>query len=337
MTLPSPISSGARQLKQLIRPLYYAAHSTVFYFRALKILRDYDAHYREAQRRYATEGNGAELRIPSLSDVRVRRLAPAYNGNLVIVPDTYPSLIERLHHDVRVRLNRSVNCRFFPKLQTRELPEHTEDIPEVQDGDVIAVQLKESLDLDGLQELCAQVLPQIEQRVYGAHVIVDKVYVYRNLVSRREGEVSWTWHYDNHPVGIMKIMIYLTDVHEENGPFEYMRSRGTHEALYMSPRPLSGYGRISHSAARGYLSHRYESHKVTGPAGTMVLFDENVVHRANIATSGFRDAVMLQIRPATFPPASFIDPRWTGSFEHVDFNPDPYHLEPQQKLDMLSG
>lgn len=331
------ISSGTRQFKQLIRPLYYAVHSTVFYFRALKILRDYDAHYREAKRLYAIAGNEPRLKIPSLSDVRVRWLVPASDDGLVTVSDAYPMLIGRMHRDVQVRLERSANCRFFPKLRTQSLPECTEDIPEVKDGEVIAVQLKECLDVDGLQELCALVLPQLERYVYGSHVIVDKVYVYRNLVSHREGEVSWTWHYDNHPIGIMKIMIYLTDVREDNGPFEYLRARGTHEALYMSPRPLSDYGRISPSAAKGHLSRGYERHKVTGPAGTMVLFDENVVHRANVAESGFRDVIVLQIRPATFRRAAFIDPQWTGSFEHVDFNPDPYDLRPRQKLDMLSG
>lgn len=325
------------RLKSVLRPLYHSYLSLRYKRRAQQILHDYAAHHREAQQLFASGGNAGTPIISSLADVRVREIAPGGKGNLINLPVNYLNLIERLRRDVHEKFEHSRNCWFFPKLEAQPVPDRTRDIPAVQNGGVIAIQLRDCLTVDGLQELCARLLPELERKVYGSHVIVDKVYIYRNLVSHAEEQVSWTWHYDNHPVEILKIMIYLTDVCEDNGPFEYLRSMQTHQALYMAPAPLSGYGRVSDNAVQQYLSNGYECHKVTGQSGTLLLFDENVVHKANVAKSGYRDVVVLQIRPATFRPETYIDPRWTGSFQHVDFSLTPYEYEPKPKPKMLSG
>jgi len=325
------------QLKSVLRPLYHAYLSLRYKRQARQILHDYAAHHREAQQLFASEGNAGRPSISSLAAIRVREIVPWGKDNLISLPVNYLDLVERLRRDVREKFEHSRHCWFFPKLDAQPVPDRTQDIPAVQNGAVIAIQLRDCFNVDGLQELCAPLLPELERKVYGAHVIVDKVYIYRNLVSYAKEQVSWTWHYDNHPTEIMKVMIYLTDVREEHGPFEYLRSTDTHEALYMAPTPLSGYGRISATALHRYLSNGYEGRKVTGCSGTMLLFDENVVHKANIAKSSHRDVVVLQVRPATFRPNAYIDPSWTGSFQHVDFNSDPYDYEPKKKVKMLSG
>ena len=68
---------------------------------------------------------------------------------------------------------------------------------------------------------------------------------------------------------------------------------------------------------------------VTGPRGTLVLFNDNVIHRATLADRAHRDVVVLQLRPVDAPQRPFVDPRWTGSFQHLDFNRDPRRIEPQ--------
>jgi hypothetical protein len=71
--------------------------------------------------------------------------------------------------------------------------------------------------------------------------------------------------------------------------------------------------------------------------GTAILFDDNVLHRATLARTGHRDALVFQIRPAAFRPDSYIDPRWTGSFGHDDFNQDPTDYSAHPKRYMLSA
>ncbi|MBA3935961.1 MAG: hypothetical protein H0X38_00715, partial [Planctomycetes bacterium] len=159
--------------------------------------------------------------------------------------------------------------------------------------------------------------------IYSSHALVDKVYIYRNPISESEELVSWRWHYDNHPVEVLKAMVYLTAVGEGDGPFEYLRNRATGEAVTMPPLPLARDSRIAPARMAALLASGHEGFKVLGPAGTVVLFDDNVIHRANRAERHHRDVVVLQARPADFRQEHRIDGRFTGGFAHADFNPDP--------------
>jgi hypothetical protein len=324
-------------LKPVLRRLYHGSRSFFFYPRAVKIARDYATHYRNAQQFFVARGNSAKPLVESVTDVRLRVNVPGAKENFIELPDTYPALVERVHRDVEARFKHTSNCLFFPKLKLASMPEKTEELASLKDGEVLAIQLKDYLDIDALQDLSSLILSELEHKVYRSHIIVDKVYIYRSLVSHHQEQVSWMWHYDNHPNGILKVMIYLTDVAEWNGPFEYLRSTGSLQALRIAPKPLLGYTRISAQTLQQYLSNGYERYKVTGPSGTMFLFDENIIHKANIPERGHRDVIVLQMRPSTFHPERYIDNRWTGSFQHIDFNPDPYDYKPREKSRMHSG
>jgi hypothetical protein len=325
------------QLKTLVRPVYHAVRAAVYYPKARRILEAYSTQYQEARSVYQYSGGLGPPTVSSLSAMLVEKAEPGRPGAILSLPDYYPALVDRVHAAIKEQLSRTKNCWFFPRVQSSSLPDRLEDVPAVRNGEVIAVQLRDPCGIEGLEELCRAVLPQIEQKVYGAYLIVDKVYIYRNLPGHVPDQVSWLWHYDNHPPQVRKIMIYLTEVTEETGPFEYLRASETGKPLYMPPTPLSGYGRISLDEIGRRLAAGYESHKVTGPKGTLVFFEENVAHKANVARQGCRDAVFFQVRPATFHPGSYIDPRWTGTFQHVDFNPDPYEYQPKPKPNMLSA
>ena len=224
---------------------------------------------------------------------------------------------------------RSRDCSFFPGLPEGSIPEWTEDIGAVRNGEVITVQLKNPLEVRGLEDLCAPIMQQLERKVYGSYAIVDKVYIYRSVISGHIPRDSWLWHYDNHPHELLKVIIYLNDVSDESAPFEYLRCAKSLKPVSGSPlAPLYGHSRISEQILRRYLSNGFESHKVTGPRGTMILFDNNMVHRANLASQKYRDVLIFQVRPSTFCAQSYIDPRWTGSFQHASFNPDPNELTP---------
>lgn len=326
-------------LKSYFRPIYHSYLSVRYGGRAERIVRDYAAHYQKARELFVSDGNVVELAIPSLDEVKVRPLYPVSGSNpLVTFPANYTALVERVHRDVQARLEHTVNCRFFPKIPINRsaFPTLTKDIPEVRAGKIIALQLKSWQDLDALEEICAILIPPLQRKVFGSYVIVDKVYAYRNIVSRLEDQVSWRWHSDNHPTQVKKIIIYLTDVGENTGPLEYVRSKDTGEAPVIEPKPLLGVN-ITQRQLAGYLATGHELVKLTGKRGTTVFFDENIVHKANVAGQGHRDALFLQVRPCTFKPERYIDPRWTGSFEHVDFNPDPYDYQPRPKIGILSS
>ena len=323
-----------QRLKSLLRPYYHLARSLVLYPYSLKIASDYKTHYLEAQETFKTQGDGRRIR--SLAEVRARVIHPATTGELIEFPDNYLDLIHRIAQDVDEKFKFPQNCRFFPRVDASPLPKKSEDIPALKNGDVISLQLKPYLEVSGLAELSAALMPQLEKKVFGSYLLVEKVYIYRSVVSRLEGQVSWAWHYDNHPKEIMKLMIYLTDVDKDSGPLLFLRSKDR-EPCWMSPKPLLGYSRVPQGVVERYQSEGYEPHPVIGPRGTLTLFNENIVHRATVAKSRIRDVVVFQIRPSTKQLTPTLDPRWTGSFEHRDFNPNPWDLRARPKGQMLSA
>jgi hypothetical protein len=289
----------------------------VKWLRAQRILRAYSEHYLRARAAFGdTPSSG-----PNGISVTVER--PGHAGRNFDLRSPYPALIDRVRREVAEQLELSKCCSFFPPLKPGEVPPRTADIPTVRRGEVIAIQLNDPFKIGGLEDLCEFLIPQLERNVYGSHVIVDKVYAYRNLVADRAEEVSWLWHYDNHPREILKLMIYLTDVDEESGPFEYLRCAGTAEAVRMTPRPLLGNSRLSTRFLKRHIESGCRPHRVTGPAGTLILFDNNIAHKANLARKRHRDVVTFQIRPCDHPAAHALDVRWTGSFQHEDFNRSP--------------
>lgn len=121
-------------------------------------------------------------------------------------------------------------------------------------------------------------------------------YYYRDLVCYRSQPVeppyqgSYAWHRDNYPPGCLKVMVYLTDVLEESsGPLVY--ANGTHAAF----RPqLGGYGpRIPREEVEG----KHELKPCLGPRGTVILFDNNGVHRAANPSRGHREVINATILP----------------------------------------
>ena len=187
--------------------------------------------------------------------------------------------------------------------------------------------------IEGLHDLCEPLLQQLERTVYGSYAIVDKLYVYRSPVSRQVPSASWLWHFDNHPREVLKVMVYLTDVDEGTAPFEYLREQLSGRPLPGSPLvPRFGHSRVADDEIERCVASGWERRVVTGPRGTILVFDDNIVHRATLARRAHRDVIVFQVRPADFKATPHIDPRWTGTFLHYNVNSDPCDLAPRRKM-----
>ena len=324
-------------VKTLLRPVYQPPRAAFQYVRARRIVRDYAANYRAAQDAYRAAGCAGSAAIPSLDRVGVRVVRPDQAPGILTLPAGYPELVSRVAADVDRRFAVSANCLFMPKVDRSALPERTADVPAIRSQDVISLQLRDAAAADGVRALSDALMPEIERVLFGSFVVVDKVYVYRNLVTRQAEQVSWLWHYDNHPTEVIKVMVYLTDVGERNAPFEYVRRTDTAEPFMFKPLPLLGNSRVAKTRVDKHLADGYEAFKATGPRGTLLVFDDNVLHRATFAREGHRDVLVFQIRPATFRPEPRLDPRWTGSFEHDDFNLNPDDYQARVKCTKISG
>ena len=318
-----------------VRAVGYAwrrSRETLYLLRGKNILRRYSAHYRRARRRYPRESGALTPGLAGPRELGVRVIQPREADTGILLPPDHEALVARVARGAAEALDRSANCRFVPAIPSTSLTERTADIPAVRDGDVITIQLLDPFVIDGLHDLCEPLLRELERKVYGSYAIVDKVYVYRSPVSRQVPSASWLWHFDNHPREMLKVMVYLTDVDEDTAPFEYLRERSTGRPLYGAPlAPRFGHSRVAVEEIGRLEAAGWERRIATGPRGTVLVFDDNIVHRATLARSAHRDVIVFQVRPADFKAVPHIDPRWTGTFLDHDVNTDPRDLAPQRK------
>lgn len=134
-------------------------------------------------------------------------------------------------------------------------------------------------------------------------------------------------------------MIYLTEVDDGCGPFEYLEgAQGKPVSISpnkIGPKKWGGPkwpgSRVPDKVMQDYVANGCKKIRITGKPGTSTMFDNNIIHRANVAETKHRDVMALQIRPALKPFRPYIDRKWTGTFGSVDVNKDPNVILPAPK------
>jgi hypothetical protein len=319
-------------LRKPFRSLQEPVEHGLDFARGKVILRRYSAHYRKAKRLFRNTGHRPAPLVRAPSDVGVRIVMPGRSDNFIDLPEEYAALVRRISDSAAERFRYSESCLFVPAPSHAHLPLLTRDVLAIQNGEVFALRLADPYGIDGLAELCGSIVAQAERHIYGSYVLLDKVYIYRSPICRSTPRASWIWHYDNHPREVLKVMIYLTDVTPASAPFEYLRSSVSGEPIRGRPlAPLYRESRVPAATVEHLMRNGAEGRSVTGPAGSMVVFDNNVIHRAHLASECHRDALVLQLRPATCDAVPRLDRRWTGSFQDIDFNTNPDDLAPQPR------
>lgn len=268
---------------------------------------------------------GRELKKgnPQLRTLGVEMLSGNKKSLNITLPPDYNALVDRIYADALSRMSKTENCvlgsadkKISDRLaSSKNLPQITWDIPEIKDHTVSKMRLKKTLDLDGLQELCSAILPQVESVVYHSPIIVEKATVYRHSESTLPEYASILWHSDNHPEGVLKIMIYFTNVGSTDAPFEYLRHKTTGAVIHVKPGMPQKYpqGRVPQDVIEKYKKDGFEAFKVLGPARSIMIFDDKIIHKGNYAEKGFRDVLVLQLKPVMKRHERYIDPRWTSS------------------------
>lgn len=132
------------------------------------------------------------------------------------------------------------------------------------------------------------------EAAYRSHFKIFSTEIYRVLPTTERMQVSGLWHTDNLPPGMLKALVYLTDSGKPTG------------ALRLHPWPKSRRllraGFFDRFNARRF-SDALESSWifVDGPAGTVILWDSNIVHRTTPPEFGYRDAVAFKFLPSLEP------------------------------------
>ncbi len=260
--------------------------------------------------------------MPLIPGIGVMMIKDGYRENFIVLPSDYHKLIDELSEQVKEKFLYTKNCRLRSadekinqKISQGNLPALLADISEIQQGFISTIRLSDTSDIPSIVKIANILIPQIEDLLYHAPVIVEKATVYRHMPSVLEEYASILWHADNHFREVTKIMIYINDVTEKQAPFEYLRHSKTHETIYVSPSMPQKYpsGRIPKEVIDTYMKQGYESYKVTGKKGTTMIFDDKIIHKGNYAQEGMRDVLVLQLRPV-LTSREYINYNWTTSF-----------------------
>ena len=105
------------------------------------------------------------------------------------------------------------------------------------------------------------------QSILGCPAMVLNCRPFMSLPHNEEGAGPQSFHRDGNPVGIIRGLLYLTDVNADSGPFEYQDAAGA-------------------------------VHAATAPAGTLVFFDANrLLHRGSPPRKAPRKVLDLTFSP----------------------------------------
>lgn len=149
-----------------------------------------------------------------------------------------------------------------------------------------------------IYELVLGDVEQVLSAYYGSFVQPYWINIMRYVKGDRTPDSSFGYHIDDNPKQLLKIFIYLNDTFESNGAFRTFN--------YQKSRELIGKGFISSSEELRCDSQKYitpEDEKsnlqiLEGRAGTVLIFDNNLIHKGTLPRTGYRDVVCIEIYPS---------------------------------------
>jgi hypothetical protein len=87
--------------------------------------------------------------------------------------------------------------------------------------------------------------------------------------------------------------MYLTDVNENNGNFQFITNSSKKYIGYPKPRTQNYNTRFADETINDLLNNNesLKLHNIIGKKGTIVLVDTTYIHRGNIIREGLRKAI----------------------------------------------
>jgi hypothetical protein len=249
-------------------------------------------------------------------------IIPGSSGKIIEhIPDNYISLVKKIAKICDNKLSDDDQC-YWP---------HGPD--SISKNNDLVRMCKDYFDITELETLAAILIPQIEKNLFGCNVQLQNLYIYRNNITKEPPRASWLWHYDNHPYQYNKCMIYLTDVDEGSAPLEFMEHTETKELFKYKPT-RTGYrqwiaapnnSRLTKNQLEELKKRGFKPKKICGPSGTIIIFNENSIHRATVATKNHRDVLTFLLKPSIEKLAPYVNKNHTGGFQNKDMFKDPSH------------
>lgn len=149
-------------------------------------------------------------------------------------------------------------------------------------------------DIPGIKKLYEILIPYIKQNyTNNSEIKILDIKILKHLQGPYKKEGAFIWHHDNHPHNILNIIIYLTDVDDKSGGFQYVSENNQAVKIPFKP-PMGGKYHESY-VNKMTKNNKFEIKTIEGIKGTAFIFDNCIIHRASIPSNKDRLALILQI------------------------------------------
>jgi hypothetical protein len=153
-----------------------------------------------------------------------------------------------------------------------------------------------------LYRVLTQVKAPIEE-YFGSHFRPYWISVQKTMPGKVDVSTSFGWHIDDNPREMIKLFVYLNDVKESNGAFRAFPWKTTKKLIAKGFRSFDAETRTrNHDWIDSFLNGHHDELKVLeGESGTVLAFDNNLVHKGTAPLEGFRIAIQIPVIPAREP------------------------------------
>jgi hypothetical protein len=151
----------------------------------------------------------------------------------------------------------------------------------------------------GINSVLESVSPVIEA-FYGSYYQPYWISLQQNFPGTASASSSFAWHIDDNPRQLMKIFIYFNDVFESNGAFRAFTYPVSKQLLENGFKSWSEKLRVENQKMVNdyFAEHPTELKVLEGKAGTVLMFDNNLVHKGTPPREGFRQLAQIEIYPS---------------------------------------
>ena len=191
---------------------------------------------------------------------------------------------------------------------------------------------KKPWEIPNIEKLANILIPYVEKTIFNCNLYAMAAYAYKTKPGIYDSKSvgSLLWHIDNHPKEVVKIMVYLNDVDNTTGPFEILDKQGSGYKFPTTRVSCNEWSpsqsRFSDSQIDSFHSQGYSSKKLTGARGTVIIFDNNIVHRATFCDERERSVITFMVKPIDRKVRPYISEKHTGTNYHKDVFKNPCHF-----------
>jgi hypothetical protein len=118
-------------------------------------------------------------------------------------------------------------------------------------------------------------------------------------VKNHDDDESLLWHYDDNPIGILKIFIYCSNQDKDTGAFTFIELEKSEKIKCDGFFTYTTEDRIKNQNMFFKNIDNTDINIAAGAEGSILVFQNNIVHKGNLPLRDKRNLIALEVMPST--------------------------------------